>query len=42
VSCDDWLVVSVFLVAGILVAVKVDECSHEQPADVITSDFGVE
>lgn len=41
-SLDDWLVVSVFFVAGIMIAVKLDECGHEQPADVIRSDFGVE
>jgi hypothetical protein len=42
VTCDDWLVVSVFLVAGILVAVKVDECGRDEPTDTISHDFGVE
>jgi hypothetical protein len=40
-SLDDWLVVSVFFVAGILVTVKVAEC-RDEPANEISSDFGVE
>lgn len=40
-SLDDWLVVSVFFVAGILVAARVYDCQDE-PESAITPDFGVE